>query len=220
MNNIQDKRFDSSSLYDIYSVSIQITERICGGVPRNTDLIKIWVESTTGHKDEQSDKLAAEDAELILNDVADKCWIGFMEDEKGVFIQARQIKACLKQSATVLGITKKKRGSKQILAEGMEVKSADGSNRFHLAEEISGTHECAIHIMTPQGPRSALRRMDYVIKPQIDFEVWLLKTQAAETRHIGEAELIDILRHAQENGLGASRSQGEGKFVVVGFNKK
>jgi hypothetical protein len=217
-----DDRFSPARLYDRYRVTIKIRDRICGGMPRNPDLIKTWVESTTGHADEISEKLIQENAELIVNAVAEKCWNGFPEDaEHGLFIPCRNIKACLKQSAQLLGIYKKNRGSKQILAEGMEVKGdSERGDRVYLGKkEADGTDESAIHVMTAQGPRTALRRMDYVTEPTLSFEIWVLKTAPQETRHIGEEQLVDILAHASENGLGASRSQGEGKFSVESFEK-
>lgn len=216
----QDKRFAPDRLYDIYAVTIQVRDRVCGGMPRNKDLIANWVKASTGYDDEKTAKLIQEDADLVVNEVAEKSWIGFGKDEKGLLIPCRNVKAMLKQSASLLGITKKKRGSKQILAEGLEVKAPDGGDRIHLGkEEPDGTDESAIHVMTAQGPRTALRRMDYVTKPLIKFNVWVLKTAPQESRHIGENELVEILTHAQENGIGASRSQGEGKFDVVEFSK-
>jgi CRISPR/Cas system CSM-associated protein Csm4 (group 5 of RAMP superfamily) len=207
---------DSSELYDRYLVAISFRGRLCGGVPRNKELIKSWVEATTGFKDEISERLTQADAELVVNEVAEKSWISFFEDKNGLFIQTRQVKACLKQSASILGITQKKRGSKQILAEGMEVKAIGGGDRLHLGRKApDGTDESAIHVMTAQGPRTALRRMDYAEGVTLQFEIWILKTAAQENRHIGQKELENILRHAQENGLGASRSQGEGKFEVT-----
>lgn len=215
-----DDRFKPNALYDIYRVKIAVRDRICGGMPKNKELIKTWVESTTGYADEQAEKLTQENADLVVNEVAEKSWIGFGEDAGGLLIPCRNVKACLKQSATVLGITKAKRGSKQILAEGLEVKAVGGGSRIHLQKQTpDGTEESAIHVMTAQGPRTALRRMDFVLQPVIEFEVWVLATHAQETRHIGEKELIAILTHAQENGLGASRSQGEGKFDVVEFDR-
>lgn len=211
---------DSSELYDRYALTIKTRGRLCGGVPRNKELIRSWVEASTGFKDETTEKLIQADAELVVNEVAEKSWIGFMQDEKGLLLQARNVKACLKQSASLLGITQKKRGSKQILAEGMEVKSVSGSDRIHLGRAVpDGTDESAIHVMTAQGPRTALRRMDYVENVTIEFEIWVLTTSAQENRHIGEKELKMILMHAQENGLGASRSQGEGKFEVTAFER-
>lgn len=217
---MQDPRFDSSPLYDIYDITIQIRDRICGGQPKNKDLIRSWVEATTKFKDEKSEVLTQEHLDLVVSDVADKNWIGFPNDDQGLFLQSRQVKACIKQSASLLGITKKKIGSKQILAEGTEVKSMVGGDRIYLGvKEPSGTDESAIHVVTAQGPRTALRRMDYVEKPEVRFQIWVLKTDGNEKRHIGEEQLTDILKHAQENGLGASRSQGQGKFWVTEFKK-
>lgn len=211
-------RFDPRALYSIYRVTVQFREWLCGGMPRNKELIRAWVEASTGHADEKTEKLIQEDAELVVNEVAEKVWQGFPEDAHGLFVPTRQVKALLKQSASLLGITKTKRGSKQILAEGLEVKALHGGERLHLGLKVpSGTYENAIHVMTAQGPRTALRRMDYVEQPALTFEVWVLGTAPQETRHIGEKELVAILQHAQENGLGASRSQGYGKFNVTKF---
>lgn len=213
-------RFDPRSLYDVYELSIQFRTRICGGMPRNKDLIRSWVEATTEHADSKTEELIKENLDLLVNDKADKSWIGFAQDTKGLLIQTRQVKAMLKQSAQVLGITNQKRGSKQIFAEGMEVKAMDGGDRIYLGvQEPTAYHEGPIHVMTAQGPRTALRRMDYVERPLLRFEIWVLKTNAQEKRHVGEEDLVTILRHAQENGLGSSRSQGEGKFDIVEFKR-
>lgn len=223
--NAPNPRFAAATLYDRYRIEVQVRTRLCGGMPRNKELIRAWVESTRP-KNEEPDPAATEalvqaDAELVVNEVAEKSWTGFPEDaERGLFLPCRQVKALIKQSASLLAITKQKRGSKQILAEGCEVKALDGSDRIYFDRKTpDGTEEKAIHVMTAQGPRSALARFDYVTRPKLAFEIWVLKTHAAETRHIGEDELVRILTHAQENGLGASRSQGEGKFDVLTFNK-
>ncbi len=215
------KQFDPRPLYDIYAIAIRLRERLNGGMPRNKELIRAWVESTTGFKDEATEKLIQADADLVVNAVAEKMWIGFPEDAaKGIFIECRQVKAMLKQSASLLGITKKKLGSKQVLAEGMEVKALDGGSRIYLGKMgPDGTEEKAIHVMTAQGPRTALKKTDFINSPELVFELWVLKTATAEKRHVGEDEVTSILQHAQENGLGASRSQGHGKFDVVAFKK-
>lgn len=213
--------FDTKELYDRYRVTIAFTDRLCGGVPLNDELIRAWVEARLPDAPaEVREKIIIEDAELVKNEVQEKCWIGFFEDEKGLLIQARQVKAALKQSAKMLGITNEKRGSKQILAEGLEVFSTDGGSRLHLGvKEKSGTEERPIHVQTAQGPRTALKRVDFVLQPRLNFEVWVLKTAPGEKRHIGEKDLVKILTFAQNNGIGADRSQGEGKFNVVEFQK-
>lgn len=154
-------------------------------------------------------------------DKIDGCWTGFASDELGPFVWCRQVKAMIKQSASVLGITRKKIGSKQILAEGAEVKALDGGDRLRWlpADAPVVDEERPIHVQTAKGPRTALKRVDYVERVTFDFEVWVLKTASAEKRHIGEDDLALILTHAQENGLGADRSCGQGKFDVVEFTR-
>jgi len=74
-------------------------------------------------------------------------------------------------------------------------------------------------VVTPQGPRTAIKRVDYVQHVSFSFEVWVLTTAAQEKRHVGEEELKRMLALGQENGLGADRSQGQGKFEVTAFEK-
>ena len=139
--------------------------------------------------------------------------------QHGLYIETRQVKAMLKQSASLLRITTQKIGSKQILAEGMEVKGLPPTpERLYLGcEQPDGHNEGPIHVKTAQGPRTSIKRVDYVERAELRFEIWVLKTAAQEKRHIGKADLERILTHAQENGLGADRSQTRGKFDVVKF---
>lgn len=228
MNAKASPLFDSTALYDHYRVKIQIRERIYGGVPRDKEVIAAWVKARTGFDDEQT-KLQIAEAEALteaavgelIEETAEKMWTGFpVEPGKGLFIFTRQVKAMLRESMTMLGITKKKIGSKQILQHGIEVKGFEHDSRLYLGvSEASGTEEGPIHVMTAKGPRTALKRQDYVETPTLSFQLWVLTTAAAEKRHIGQDEVVQMLTFAQENGLGASRSQGHGKFNVIEFEQ-
>jgi hypothetical protein len=216
-----DKRFKTDDLYDKFAVTIKIRERLCGGMPKNPDMIHAWVKSRTGHDDEQTEQQTKEAIEALIEAETEACWTGFPADERGLFIWCRQLKAMFKESASMLRVTVTKKGSKQILQHGFEIKGADGDDqRIRLGvSQPSGSEEGPIHVMTAQGPRTALKRFDYVQGVQIKFQVWVLKTAPQEKRHVGEKELIQMLTFAQENGLGANRSQGYGKFDVVEFAK-
>lgn len=220
------KLLDSSALYNRYFVRIQVRERLDGGVPKDPELIAGWVAAKTGHDDEQTQKLVEEhmpDIETVTEEVAEGMWTGFKQDDLGYYIETRQVKALFRESATMLGITKKKRGSRQVLQHGFEVRGHDGGSKIYLKtdgdEDLNiKREERAIHVMTPQGPRSAIKRCDYATNAALEWEVWILRTAKAETRHIGCAELELMLTHAQENGLGSNRSQGSGKFDVTRFD--
>jgi len=220
------ERFSPASLYDRYRVTIAIREAICGGKPADPELLATHIKRTTGHDDETTAKLVAQAEEgappdpLDLDKRIEQSASRFLADERGLYVDTYQIKAMLRQSGSMLGLYKKKRGSKQICAEGLEVKGLDHERRVYLGvSEPSGTREAVVHAITPKGPISGIKHVDYVTGCSLTFEVWVLWTPGAETRHVGEEELVEILRFGQENGIGADRSQGFGKFDVTAFEK-
>jgi len=214
---------DPSTLYEHYLVTIELSEKVYGGMPKNRELIKAWVAARTGFNDELTEAQTAEHLETMTEGVAEGMWTGFPVDATGIFIHSRQIKAMLREGATMLNITKKKRGSKQVIQHGFEVKNPGDFGQRHYfspnSREPDGSDEGPIHVQTAKGPRTALKRQDFVEGRQLTFAVWVLSTESGESRHLGENEIVSMLRHAQENGLGASRSQGNGKFVVKAFAK-
>jgi len=221
--------FDARELYDVYRVSIAMRDKICGGTPRNQDQIATHIKIKTGHEDgttlkqiEEAKAAMATTAavEGLIEEEIEKSWNGFPSDEKGIFIWARQVKALFKECATMLRVTTQKLGSKQIFQHGFEIKGPDKYDRIYLGrEKADGFDEGPIHVQTAQGPRTALKRVDYVENAKLNFEIWVLQTNAAEKRHVGEEEIRKMLTFGQENGLGADRSQGRGKFEVIEFEK-
>jgi hypothetical protein len=215
--------FSPRPLYDIYSVTVRFREYLCGGVPKNPDLIKGWIKAKTGFDDKTTEVQTQEALDTLTEEVTEKSWNGFPGDERGLFIWTRQVKALFKECATMLRYTVDKRGSKQIFQHGFEIKSIqpdlkNAHNRLYLGKkEADGFIEGPIHVQTAQGPRSAIKRVDYVEGTELSFEIWVLMTATAETRHIGEKHIVEMLRFGQENGIGADRSQGHGKFDVTSF---
>ncbi len=224
-----DSRFSARRLYDTYRVTIAIREKLCGGKPANDELLADHIRRTTGHDDELTKRQIAEATaklpsleglEEIEEQKLEKSSTRFLSDERGLYIETFQLKAMFRQSASMLGIYKKKRGSKNMCAEGAEIKGPDHESRVYLGKTApDGTDESVVHAMTPKGPISGIKRVDYVSDVRLSFEIWVLKTAAAETRHIGESDIVEILTFAQENGLGADRSRGFGKFDVIEFAK-
>ncbi len=229
----RDARFANDEMYEKYAVTIAFRDRVCGGTPKSDDLIASWIKAKTGHDDALTEEQFAEAlatspqaADYAVAKETEKGWTGFPQDPDGLFLWSRQIKAMFRESATMLRVTTTKIGSKQIFQHGFEVKGRIAEDRVHFltvggntVKKPDGFMEGPIHVQTPQGPRSALKRVDYLHKPGIMFDVWVLKTAAAEKRHVGEDDLIRMLTFAQENGLGSSRSQGYGKCDVIGFER-
>ncbi len=211
--------FSSRALYDIYQVTVKFREKICGGFPKNPDLIKDWIKAGTGFDDKQTEVQTQEALKELTDTVTEKSWNTFKADkEKGIYIESRQIKALFKECATMLRFTKNKRGSKDLLQHGFEIKAMDGGQRHYLGrKEPDGNEEGPIHVQTPQGPRTALKKVDYCEGVELTFEIWVLKTHPADSRYLGEKDIVEMLTFGQEDGIGADRSQGMGKFDVTDF---
>ena len=238
------EQFDASKMYTRYAVTIKMRGRLVGGIPETEELIASHIRARTGHDDEQTKAQIAEvlaarkrattpeaaaqadaDHEALTDEKVKEATAehsnGFLADEVGLYIHARNVKAMLRESWDLAQISKKQRGAKQIQQHGFEVKAPGGKHeRIYFDRKAPDGHEeKPIHVMTAQGPRDSLKRNDYVIGVTIRFEVWIYKVNANETRHVSEEMLVLMLTHAQENGLGADRSQLHGKFDVIEFGK-
>lgn len=232
------KLFDTSSLYDKYFVTILFREKVCGGKPKSDDLLGGHIIRTTGHDDEATKRLIEQAMEGLppqegdLEEKVQSSSSRFLSDSIALYLDCYQAKAMLKQSASMLGIFRKRIGTKQVCSEGMEVKGLQHERRLHFQKREptgnyvyvtapTGTQEATVHVTTAKGKVSGIKRVDYLEEDDLilSFEVWILKTDTHEKRHVGEKDLVEILRFSQENGLGADRSQGYGKFDVVELRK-
>jgi hypothetical protein len=203
-----------------------------GGTPRNPQVIEGWLRSKSGVTDEEEiqsmmrrtmvesgtwrpDMTPEEIAEASKQVAALKETTGFKIDpEGGLYIEQRQIKAALKESTNILyagdkwGPTRK--GPKQFLAERVFVTP----EHISLGRmEPDGVELVIGHIVGPQGPRSTLGYHEYVLRPILDFDVLVARDS------ILEEWWVDLWTHMEENGLGALRSQGYGRFDLLKWEK-
>lgn len=234
----------TAPLYDVYRITVKFQDRVIGGQALNALTVsgdeqakkpkKSLAEIKTKYNDELTKEQIAESLEAIAGQEKDeKSWIGFPRDKKTqhMFIWTRCVKAGYKESNAVFKILRD-RAKTEHLRHGMEIKpcksdrgnrlyfyrlNEDGSKKF--ITEPDGTEERAIQVMTMQGPRTAIKKTDYLEEAYLSWDLWVAPTHAAETRHLKEFELINIMRFMQENGLWADRSIGEGKFDLISIEK-
>jgi len=196
-------------------VRIRFRGKILGGIPKSKELIEPWLRGRgvpSSAAKELAEEIASEVESETLEEQVEAAWTGFKKDEAGPYIEERQIKALLKEAAFVLGLTKKAR-FKDSIAHGVFVKP----EKIHFmkgkkpVKKADGHVESAIHVMTRRGPRSALKRCDYIEKGECTFHIWV----AAPA--VTEKDLEKMLKLGEEIGLGASRSQGYGKYDMTTF---
>lgn len=237
----QAESFFKDEVFAHYRVTIQVRDRIFGGVPKDPKVIESWLRSKAGIEDAEEIRQATlrtlmemgadVDAGASYEDLmaateklaSEKQTNGFKRDEDGLYIESRQVKAMLKESANILfigewwGQYKNKKGNlvggkipKSFVAERVYV----NPDKIHLGvTEPSGVQMNIVHADTPQGPRSSLSYAEYVVSPAMEFRVLVARDV------IPQEKWAQVWIHAQENGLGANRSQGGGRFDVTAWER-
>lgn len=215
------------SLYRKFRLVMQFREKLCGGIPKTAKLIEGWL---AAQKPPLTDLSAPTAAEMgcDLMEAEERAWTGFKFQEGiGYYIESRQIKAMLKESANVTGVTTKIKGAKNFISNGLFVKPDKiplGVTAFQGADiqqglceaGVLGYDETVCHISGPMGKRSALKRFDFAWQPRLELEIWVLN-RFDDKDVIPEKVLRMLFEHGQESGGGANRSQEYGKFDVESF---
>ncbi len=203
-----------------YTLSLHCDELV-GGVPRHPDMVRRWQESRWPRlrsNGEQGPQSAGEATRLTLARLGDQAlsdddvtavWTGFVSDGAGLALEARAVKAMLKESANVCRSLVRVNGKPLPLRARLAERVFVEPRMIPLGvTEPTGTREKPIHVMTARGPRTALKRTDYVSNAKLTCRLKVLDDGV-----ITEDILRMVLDHGSANGLGADRSQGYGTFV-------
>lgn len=145
----------------------------------------------------------------------------FKRDEHGLYVEQRALKACLKENAAIVYPGSVMAGSRATRwpPTGKSPRSALAEWVFiepdHISlgvQEPTGVDLSIGHITGPQGPRSTLDYYEYVERATIEAEIMVLQDR------VPADAWPYIWREAEENGLGAKRSQGFGRFWVKAWD--
>jgi len=207
----------TDGLWNHVLVKLRFHDKLAGGIPRNEEVIRSWIESKNKELSatEREKLVQATLVELpeMTEEKSEKHREGFKSDGHGLYIENRCIKAMLKEAGNVMKGVLEKSGLKSKISERVFVLG----DRTHLhLDAPTGTDERVVHAMTMQGPRTSIRLVDYAENAEISFVVAVLDDPSNKMR-VTIDEVAELLRYAQLNGLGALRSQGYGQFSVAEF---
>jgi hypothetical protein len=198
-----------------------IVELLAGGTPTNPDVAAAWIKAK-GYKDLKDELIAEEVSKIMaergvteddaIEQVSENRHLsGFRRDEHGLYIEGRQLKAMLKEAASVaadvgklqirgLGANPKK-GIKSFVAEHIFVRE----QRLHLgADKPSDVIQSFIHTFRGSG----IQYTEVLEQAEFDFTV--------ETDRKFDDEFWAMLwLTGQRQGIGATRSQGFGAFTIT-----
>jgi hypothetical protein len=191
--------------------------------------------------DREIGEVSGATAEEVLEDRDLESRSSFKRDAVGIYLEAYQVKACFRDILTSTGVTVSKPGSKQTGQHLIHVWSTnpvlsssakdETSTRLYLfrgangKEEVLKDHDETIQKTArasgPQGERSFIKENDAVRRGKLRFcfsvaaNLYPSRSKAV----LRDQDIAETLGHMQDNGLGASRSQGYGQFTVVKFEK-
>ncbi len=206
-----------SNAYPYRFAGTLLVSTIAGGTPTSTRVAEGWLRSKMADSDDLIRSMVAEtmverglDAEDAMKAVVENQHLnGFKRDEQGLYIEGRQLKAGFKEAASVrfpkVRWGPSSKGTISYFAEHFFVVE----HRLHLGvTEPSGISQRFVHTWRGNG----IQYEEYVTGARIDFTM------------ITDVELSDeqwalLWLTAQEQGIGASRSQGFGRYEVVAWAK-
>ncbi|MEV0831478.1 MULTISPECIES: hypothetical protein [Streptosporangiaceae] len=230
--------FGTSTSVARYRVQVQVLDKIVGGVPSSESVIKGWLKTRMelGDRDlqELTQKTLAErfpDRQPTADELAD----ALLESDAAPSIngfkripstgelayEGRCMKAALKEWANSAypgtdWPSKKKvanafrKGLMSTLAERAFVEEV----YIGLGvKEPTGVEERIKHVMTAQGPRSSINRVEYVERPLLEFEL------KVHDDFLSPEEWGRIWERGEDIGIGSDRGRSDGKFELLAFDR-
>ncbi len=213
-------------------LTMKFTVPLCGGVPRNDDIVKKWVELRKATETEHAkmdgaqtlDQVATERVAttdpLDVDDEMSKVWVGFSRNAEGnLFVRGGALRAHLKDAAQVLGrvfklgnvsgmstlkvFAAKLKDSLYVKEDQIVLLNGDGTT----VTEATGFRDATMSVMTAQGPRTCLKRVDFVSPCSMTATLQLL-----EGGEIKQAHIEKCLEYGAVHGFGQDRSLQYGRY--------
>lgn len=193
--------------------------RICGGIPTDPKVAEGWLRTKLGVT---SDNLVQQQVAEVMVErgiTADEAVAevninrhlnGFKRDDRGLYIEGRQLKAAIKEAASVAvaadklnsrGWGKTNKGLLNFLAEHVCVVE----DKLHLGLE-SPTGVAQRFVSTWRG--TGIQYEEYVDNAEITFTV-------ITDHQFAEKDWAMIWLTGEQQGIGATRSQGYGRYEVL-----
>ncbi len=232
-NRVWKGSVNDSNIWIPYKVTLTFIGRLCGSVPASENVIAGWLESRKPSAKPPAGKTMSQINEEVINRLPDmekenaeiqkRSTVIFERVEGRLAVRAATIRAHLKDCTSqvqnqLVGRLKGERNFTTRVKNGLYIgggfRDESGTEMLFITKEGKpitegdGFQERMVHASSPQGPINALKQFEYVIKPQLTFNVFLL----GESVKI-DPDLIKILQYGATHGYGGERSMQEGQYA-------
>ncbi|MBA7663018.1 hypothetical protein ES703_71051 [subsurface metagenome] len=194
-----------------YEVELQFTTQFASSTPKNPKDIEAMLIARAPSKPPEDPTPLPELAEQVAEEVGateevERGYATFKQDEKGLYYEARCVRAHIKDCANVLQTLLGIKALKSKVANRVYVEPA----KIYLDKsEPDGKETRIVHAMTMKGPRSSLKTIDFVDTPVLKFTLKVMDDGV-----INKDILEAIFEYGSEHGMGQERSQDWGKYKL------
>lgn len=226
-----------------YHVRWDFITSLCGSVPADPEVVRTWLDSRKPTVQPPGSRSIDEINEEVLDTIVrgeefeeKDCNILTFQRHNGICcMRAATIRAHLKENARKIGAyhvgkIDKERAFATTFVDcvypdpavyWVPILRPDGTP----VTKHDGERDKAIHIWTPQGPRNALKRFEWIEPARMDFTLFVLN--AAGTRpgkkgepplalpSVSEKDLATVMSLGMVKGYAGERSDGEGKYLFT-----
>ncbi len=202
-------------------VRIQLREYLYAGQPRHLDAATAMLKAR-GLEDQIEaipDDAAARAAAAEQVSEEGICQFHRRAGKPGIWFPTNNIKAGLKENWSVLGFRQAHLGSRVSIAEALFVYSVppEGSpaverDYIYLGEKADDIHTSVCHSEVRGQKLASIKRNEVLHRPILEFEIAIAREIEQK---LPDESLAASMLHFAEHGLGASRSQGIGKFDIL-----
>jgi len=212
-------------MYNQFVVELRFRNRVYGALPKSKEVVKAYVRAKFN-----SDDSTKTEKDLDLTEETEKVTTGFRRDTIGIYHADYAIKGAFKHYASLLRLTVDKRGSvhiagvKDTVKESLFVKGVLDSSLTHekiyyqpLRQQPDGEDEFLGNVSGPSGERSIVQLAEYLERPTLQFQVWVLARRMSKSSEFTEDDLRMMLEFGQECGMGGKRTYEKGKYDLSRF---
>jgi hypothetical protein len=211
-----------------FDIRFEFVTRLCGGVPADPEMVKRWLEARQPTNRPPQSKSIDEVAEEVMASVpedAEPSLHCIQRHEGRLVVGMRTLRGHIKDCSNILSSLYVGKVEKE-KSFAVKVKNAVYYPpevywvpivRTETGEPITepdGNYDKAIHIMTPQGPRSALKTVEYVEDASIVFPLQVLTTPGGKMV-VSETDLKTLFLYGGSHGYGPERGDGQGRYMAT-----
>ena len=205
-----------------YEVELQMVDKFAASIPKTKEDIEQMLEHRMPATPPENFTPIAELTEEVAEKVGAPAegeeeeefkfgWATFPRNEDGLYYEGRCVRGHIKDCALQVKGTikpevkslKSKVANKVYVMTDIITLMVNGVQ----AKEIAGTEQRFVQVITPQGPRSTIKYVDYLEKPTLKFQLNVLDDGV-----ITEDILKSIFDYGSVHGMGQERSQGWGRY--------